>query len=122
MGDLRRPKTLKIRSSSWPTIRSVDDSRAEQWRRTKLQLVAPDACDRARRLADAGLRAQGPRIDWPALMAFKRSFTDPVPRRRAEEYTRAGIDALRGAARFVGPDAVEVEGVGRLEGRHVLIG
>ena len=58
-----------------------------------------EACDRARRLADAGLRAEALRIDWPALMAFKRSFTEPVPGRRAEEYARAGIDALRGAAR-----------------------
>src|SRR4051794_27486064 len=80
-----------------------------------------EACDRARRLAGAGLCAEALRIDWPALMAFKRSFTDPVPGRRAEEYARAGIDALRGAARFVGPNTVEVEGVGRLEARHVLI-
>src|SRR4051812_8660288 len=80
-----------------------------------------EACDRARRLAGAGLCAEALRIDWPALMAFKRSFTDPVPGRRPEEYARAGIAALRGAARFVGPNAVEVEGVGRLEARHVLI-
>src|SRR4051794_40651960 len=72
-----------------------------------------EACDRARRLADAGLRTEALRIDWPALMAFKRSFTDPVPARRAEEHARARIDALRGAARFVGPNTVE--GVGRLE-------
>src|SRR4051794_27501774 len=69
-----------------------------------------EACDRARRLAGAGLCAEALRIDWPALMAFKRSFTDPVPGRRAEEYARAGIDALRGSARFVGPNTVEVEG------------
>ena len=80
-----------------------------------------EACDRARRLADAGLRTEGLRIDWPALMVFKRSFTEPVPERRAEEYARAGIDALRGVARFAGPNAIEVEGVGRLEARHVLI-
>lgn len=79
------------------------------------------ALDQARRLAGAGLVADGLRIDWPALMAFKRSFTDPVPGRKAEEYAEAGIDAFQGHARFAGPDAVEVEGAGRLRARHVLI-
>lgn len=80
------------------------------------------ALDQARRLADVGLVADGGlRIDWPALMAFKRSFTDPVPGRKAEEYARAGIDAFQGATRFAAPDAVEVDGVGRLQARHVLI-
>src|SRR3954454_8561816 len=66
-----------------------------------------EACDRARRLADAGLRTEALRIDWPALMGFNRSFTDPARVRRAEEFARAGFQKLRGAARGVGPNTVE---------------
>src|SRR5215213_8020932 len=80
-----------------------------------------EAYDRARRLSGAGLAGGGDvRIDWPALMAFKRTFTDPVPERREASFAEAGIDAFRGAARFVGPTALDVAGR-RLEARHVLI-
>ncbi|MBL6455278.1 NAD(P)/FAD-dependent oxidoreductase [Belnapia sp. T6] len=80
-----------------------------------------EAADRAHRLTDMGL-VGGDRvtIDWPSLMAFKRSFTDPVPERHARAYAKAGIEAIQGSARFVGPNAVEVAGR-RLEARHILI-
>lgn len=31
------------------------------------------------------------RIDWPALMAFKRSFTGPVPEKQEKRYAEQGI-------------------------------
>ncbi|MDA8247987.1 MAG: hypothetical protein M0Z28_02320 [Rhodospirillales bacterium] len=40
-----------------------------------------EAADAARRMNSRGV-AGDLRIDWPALMAFKRSFTDPVPARQ----------------------------------------
>jgi glutathione reductase (NADPH) len=80
-----------------------------------------EAADRAHRLAGSGL-AGGERVamDWPAAMAFKRSFTDPVPERRMHAFAEAGIEVLQGTARFVAPDAMEVAGR-RLEARHILI-
>jgi glutathione reductase (NADPH) len=60
------------------------------------------------------------RIDWPALMSFKRSFTDPVPRQREEGFKEAGIVAPHGKARFVGPSSVAI-GHDVLEARHVVI-
>lgn len=56
-----------------------------------------EAADRARRLAGKGLTGgDAVSIDWPTLMAFKRSFTGPVPERRAKVFAEAGIEALRG--------------------------
>lgn len=75
--------------------------------------------DHARRMRGKGV-ASTARIDWPELMAFKRSFTDPVPQKHKELYAAKGIDAFEGRARFTGPSTLEVDGA-PLEARHVLI-
>jgi len=71
-------------------------------------------------MAGKGIRAGRLRIDWPELMAFKESFTAPVPKRREESLAKAGIAAFHGRARFIGPTALQV-GEERLEGRHVVV-
>jgi glutathione reductase (NADPH) len=67
-----------------------------------------------------GIQAENLQIDWPELMSFKRSFTEPVPKRREEGFAKAGIAAFHGRARFTGPTTVQVEGE-TLEGRYVVI-
>src|SRR3546814_6982904 len=59
-------------------------------------------------------------IDWPSLMAFKRSFTDPVPAKQERRYAKLGVDAFHGLARFASPDAVAVDGR-TLQAQHILI-
>ena len=73
-----------------------------------------------RRLANAEL-TNGDRvtIDGPALMTFKRSLTTTVRDRRAKAFAEAGIEAIAGTARLVGPKILVVEGR-RLEARHTL--
>ena len=70
------------------------------------------------------LRGNGPDgsacIDWPALMAFKRTFTEPVPAKKVRDFESAGIELVRGAGRFVDRTAIEVEGR-RLEARQVVV-
>lgn len=61
------------------------------------------------------------RVDWRELMAFKRSFTDPVPANNEARYADKGIDAFRGQARFTGRSSLEIEGVGVLRSKHFLI-
>ncbi len=75
---------------------------------------------KARHMSGNGVECEG-RIDWPRLMAFKRSFTDPVPARHDARYREKGIDPYRGKARFIGPNAIEVEGIGAVGARHVLL-
>ena len=86
----------------------------------KLLVSAAEALNGARDMVGKGVRAADLAIDWPELMRFKRSETDPAPQAFTEGYARQGIEALRGQARFVGPTTLALDG-DRLIGRHVLI-
>jgi glutathione reductase (NADPH) len=59
-------------------------------------------------------------IDWPALMRFKRSFTEPVPAEREARFKRAGIETLHGEARFVAEDRIAIAGR-ELTAKHIVI-
>ncbi len=85
----------------------------------KMLVSGEEALDAARRMRGHGVEGDL-RIAWPDLMAFKRSFTDPVPEKQEKRYADQGIDAFHGLARFAGPDAVSVGGK-ELKARHVLI-
>jgi glutathione reductase (NADPH) len=67
-----------------------------------------------------GIQAAKLQIDWPDLMRFKRSFTEPVPKRREDGFANAGVAAFHDRARFTGPTTVQV-GEETLEGRYVVI-
>jgi len=86
----------------------------------KVLVGAAEAVDQARRLQDKGVRAASLEVDWPALMAFKRRFTEPVPESREASFAEAGIDTCHGHARLAGRNAVAV-GDDVLEGRHILL-
>src|SRR5882672_3268380 len=82
-----------------------------------------------RHLCAAGLRSErmrgrgvagDVRIDWPELIAFKRTFTDPIPQKREHDYAERGIDTFHGHARFTDRNTMGVDGTA-LEGRHFLI-
>jgi glutathione reductase (NADPH) len=85
----------------------------------KMLVSGEEAIETASRMAGHGVEG-ALRIDWPRLMAFKRSFTGPIPAEQAAHYAEMGVEALRGLARFVGRDAVEVDGR-RLDFEHLLI-
>src|SRR5215472_7314157 len=76
----------------------------------KVLVGAGDVTDWARHMATRGVESDRLRIDWPELMRFKRSFTDPVPADRERAFENAGIHAFPGIARFTGPDAIDVNG------------
>src|ERR1700676_1308073 len=86
----------------------------------KVLVGVAEAVDWARRMKGKGIQAAKLQIDWPELMRFKRSFTEPVPKRREEGFAKAGIAAFHGRARFAGPTTVQV-GEETLEGRFVVI-
>src|SRR5260370_23882998 len=78
-----------------------------------------EAIDAAHRMRGHGVAGEL-RISWPELIAFKRTFTDPVPQKQEAHYATQGIDAFHGLARFTGPDAVTVAGQ-ELNGRHIIL-
>lgn len=85
----------------------------------KMLVSSEEAVDAARRMTGHGVVGDL-RVDWPALQAFKRSFTGPVPERQAHRYAARAIDALHGVARFTDRSTIAVGGR-TLAARHVVI-
>src|SRR5260370_15019495 len=85
----------------------------------KMMVSGAVAIDVAHRMQGRGVDGEV-RIDCKDLIAFKRSFTDPVPGKNEQSFAERGIDAFHGAARFTGPDTVAVDGRA-LKARHILI-
>lgn len=85
----------------------------------KVLVGAASAIDHARRMRGKGVSGE-PQIDWHDLIAFKRSFTDPVPEKQEKSYAEKGIATFHGQARFTGRNSLDDEGT-ELEARHVLI-
>ena len=86
----------------------------------KMLIGGASAVDHVRRMHGKGVAGDS-HIDWTELMAFKRSFTDPVPLKNEQRYADKGIDTYHGHAWFTGPNTIEVEGGGVLEAGHILI-
>jgi glutathione reductase (NADPH) len=86
----------------------------------KVLVGAADVLDWARRMNQRGVRSDSSRIDWPELMRFKRTFTDPVPKNHEQGFVKAGITTFHGRACFTDRTAVNV-GDDVLEGRHVVV-
>src|ERR1700738_4354198 len=85
----------------------------------KVLVGAAESVDWTRRMKGKGIQAAKLRIDWPELMRFKRSFTEPVPKRREDELAKGGIAAFHGTAHFAAPTTVQV-GEETLVGRYVV--
>lgn len=75
----------------------------------KMLIAVTEGRDWAQNMAGKGLEAQ-PSVNWPDMIAFKRTFTDAMPPRIEAGFQKAGITTLHGEARFTGPDAIELNG------------
>jgi len=73
----------------------------------KVLVGAAEVVDWARRMKGYGVAGEA-RIDWSELMAFKRTFTQPVPQRLEHGLEGLGVATLHGSARFTGPDSLKV--------------
>lgn len=85
----------------------------------KMLISGAETIDAAHRMQGRGVAGEL-RISWPELIAFKRTFTDPVPQKQEAHYAAQGIDAFHGIARFTGLDAVCVAGQ-ELKAGHLVI-
>jgi len=86
----------------------------------KVLVGAAELIDWTRRMEGKGVSAKGSEIDWPSLMQFKKTFTEPVPQNQERGYVNAGITPFHGRTRFLDRTTVEV-GEDRLTGRFVLV-
>ena len=86
----------------------------------KVLVGVADVIDWYRRMEGRGTAGERVHLDWPALMRFKRSFTDPVPENREKGFQKAGMATYHEVARFIDPKTVQV-GDHTLTGRHIVI-
>jgi glutathione reductase (NADPH) len=68
-----------------------------------------EATDMAKRMRGRGVTGKLA-IRWPELIAFKRTFTDPVPQKLEHRFAKRGIASFHGGARFTGRDTIEIDG------------
>ena len=88
----------------------------------KVLVGAAEVIDWNRRMEGRGIIDPNKlKIHWPDLMHFKRSFTEPVPKEREEQFSKAGIVAFHGRVRFIGEKTVIVDDTHTLSGQHMLI-
>lgn len=85
----------------------------------KMLVTGAETIDLVQRMHTNGIAGET-HIDWPALMAFKRRFTDPIPAGTEDHLKKNGVDTLHGRARFIGTNRMEVDG-SAIEGRHFLL-
>lgn len=85
----------------------------------KMLIAITEGVEWAHNLDGKGLEAQTS-VDWPTMIAFKRTFTDAMPGRIEGGLEKAGITVLHGEARFTGRDTIEVNGE-TLSARHFHI-
>ena len=89
----------------------------------KVLAGAAEIADINRRLHDLGIIEDQPEFRWQHLIAFKRTFTDPVPHNTEKALREAGIDVFVGTPRFTGNLQIEVNGE-QLQGKkvHIAVG
>ena len=73
----------------------------------KILVGAAEIVARSAQMVGKGV-ADVPRIDWAALMAFKKTFTEPIPERTEKSFADSGIPAFHGVAQFISPTTVQV--------------
>ena len=86
----------------------------------KVLVGVSELVDWSHRMQGKGVSAPALSINWPNLVRFKRTFTDPAPHENEQAYMQAGILTKHGRALFVDRTTVEVAG-DRLVGRYVVI-
>lgn len=75
----------------------------------KVLVGAAQVIDWNRRMKGRGVSGDAV-IEWPSLMRFKRTFTDPVSKAHEEQYAREGIVAFHSRVRFVDQSSLAAGG------------
>jgi glutathione reductase (NADPH) len=75
----------------------------------KVLVRAAELHDWMRRAKGTGVQVDGARIEWPELIAFKRTFTNPVTPWKEGRFRDAGIRQFHGAPRFTSSSRIRVD-------------
>ncbi len=86
----------------------------------KMLIGVTEGIDWADRMKKNGLLSSDISIDWPKMMAFKRTFTGVMPTMLEKGLSRMGIEVLHGKARFTEAGSLQV-GDRELEAKYYHI-
>ncbi|MEO6835724.1 MAG: NAD(P)/FAD-dependent oxidoreductase [Candidatus Tumulicola sp.] len=86
----------------------------------KVLVGAAQLIDWSERMHQRGVVTHALQLDWPELMRFKSSFTDPVPEERERAFADSGVVAFHGPARFLDPSRVAI-GDDVLTGKQIVV-
>jgi len=73
----------------------------------KVLVSAVEAKDQLQQLQGKGFNTV-PDVNWPDLMAFKETFTSPVPKQSKESLESAGVETFYGKAAFIDHHSLKV--------------
>src|SRR4051794_18620841 len=95
-GTAARVAAMRVRKAGWRVavidFRPFGGTCALRGCDPKKMLVGgASVVDHARRMRDKGVAGEV-HIDWPGLMRFKRSYTDPIPEKHERSYAEMGVD------------------------------
>src|ERR1700757_4728845 len=76
----------------------------------KVLVRATEVLDEVRRSGEHGIDAPVRSVDWRKVIARKRTFTEPVPEQTEAALRKAGVERIRGAARFASGETLRVDG------------
>lgn len=85
----------------------------------KVLVGVSELVDSSQRMSGHGVDGDA-RMDWPALMRFKRTFTDPVPQQQQTSLEKLGVTTHHGVGRFTTPDRFLVNDT-EIESRFFVI-
>jgi glutathione reductase (NADPH) len=85
----------------------------------KVLYAAAEAVERASGHAGRGLSGTV-HLDWPSLVAFKRTFTDTTPQKIEASLAEQGVVTLHGEARFVSAYTLEI-GDATYSAEHIVV-
>ncbi|WP_188204120.1 dihydrolipoyl dehydrogenase family protein [Desemzia incerta] len=85
----------------------------------KVLVSAVEAIDRAQQLQGKGLETV-PHVNWTELMAFKKTFTAPVPKQSKESLESSGVETFTGKAEFINSQTLKVN-EDKLKAEHFVI-
>ena len=86
----------------------------------KVLLSAVNALEYAQRMAGSGLGGVGANINWPELIQFKRTFTEPMSKGIESSLKERGVEVINGQAKFVDGHTIRV-GDRELQSKKFLI-
>lgn len=76
----------------------------------KVFVRATEVLDEVRHSSVHGIDCGPVAIDWERVWMRKRTFTDPVAEVTESGLAKAGVERIRGVARFLSPEAIAVDG------------